>query len=141
MSQKESQVRRVFPGRYEQLAEIRDFVLQAARQVGFTNQALYAVELAVDEACTNIIEHAYEGEDRGEINCCLEITPNRLCIELRDQGRPFDPNAVPQPDLNLPLKKLKSRGVGLYLMRKLMDEVSYTTSPEEGNVMRLVKKK
>ena len=63
----------VFPGRYESLSAIRDFVVNVAKGAGFKDFDLYAVELAVDEACSNIIEHAYGGENKGDIELTCEF--------------------------------------------------------------------
>ena len=127
------------PGKFDNLAKINELVVEAAKEAGFNASAIYAVELAVDEACTNIIEHAYEGEDKGDIQCCCEISDRALTITLHDHGRPFDTTKVPMPNVNACLKKVKTGGAGLYLMRKLMDDVHFEFSREKGNLLTLVK--
>ena len=131
----------VFPGRYESLSDIRDFVVEIAKRVGFQDFDLYAVELAVDEACSNIIEHAYGGEDKGEIELTCNLTDRGLKIVLRDQGRPFNPAIVPDPNFGLEIDELKPGGAGLFLMRKMMDEVSFDFSKGSGNVLTMIKYK
>jgi serine/threonine-protein kinase RsbW len=128
-----------YPGSFESLAKISDFVTQAARAAGLDDSAVYGVELAVDEACSNIIDHAYGGEGVGDIQCSVEILENGLKIILRDNGRSFDPAKVRTPKLNAPLKDVKRRGVGLFLMHKMMDEVHYEATPN-GNVWTMVKR-
>ena len=128
-----------FPGRFESLDRIREFVVQAAKQAGFDKSATYAVELSVDEAFTNIIEHAYGGEGKGDIDCSVEITDQEFIVILYDQGCPFDPSKVPVPNHNVPLEELKPRGVGLFLIRKMMDEVQFEFTPERGNILTLKK--
>jgi len=130
---------RTFPGRFENLDSIREFVVQAAMQAGFDEAATYAVELSVDEACTNIIEHAYGGEGKGDIDLSVEITDQEFIVILHDQGSPFDPAKVPIPYHNVPLEELKPRGVGLFLIRKMMDEVQFEFSPDRGNILTLRK--
>jgi serine/threonine-protein kinase RsbW len=130
---------KTFPGRYDNLAKIRRFVSRCARQAGLDEKAVYAVKLAVDEACSNIIEHAYGGEDKGDIKCTCQISEGALTIILRDEGRSFDPEKVPEPRKDVPLKKIKPRGAGLYLIRQLMDEVVFDFSEGEGNTLSLVK--
>jgi serine/threonine-protein kinase RsbW len=130
-----------FPGQYENLAKISEFVTGAARAAGLDSAGIYGVELAVDEACANIIDHAYGGEGIGDIECSVEILDNGLKIILRDQGRSFDPDQVKPPDLGVPLEELKPRGVGLYLMRKMVDEVHYQAGQGGMNVWTLVKRK
>jgi serine/threonine-protein kinase RsbW len=133
--------KRAFPGRYESLAAIRDFVVQAAREVGFSEEDVYRVELSVDEACANIIEHAYGGEDKGDIQCWIAIEAEGIRIRLQDFGCPFDPSKVSQPRLKVPIEKVKTRGVGFFLMNKLMDEVRYSSSLRGGNVMEMYKRR
>ncbi len=129
-----------FPGRYESLAEIATFVRQAGEDAGLSNFDVYAVETAVDEACSNIIEHGYEGEDLGEIKISVEISSESLTIILKDGGRSFNPGNVPEPNLNAPLEEREAHGLGLYFMNQLMDEVRFDFDPS-GNTLTMVKRK
>ncbi len=130
-----------FPGRFDSLVEISEFVTKEARQAGLNETAVFAVQMAVDEACTNIIEHAYGGESQGEIDCTCLAVDEGFKVTLVDRGRPFDPKKVPEPDLTSPLKKRKEGGLGLYFMRKLMDEVQFGFDAQHGNVLTMVKHK
>lgn len=131
----------IFPGRFDSLAKIARFVVYAAEAAGLSRDAIYAVEMAVDEACTNIIQHAYGGEGRGDIECTCRINHSGLTVTLRDYGRPFDPERVPEPDIHTSLEERKEGGLGLYLIRKLMDEVHFEFVPDSGNVLTMVKRK
>ena len=130
-----------FKGTFQNLAKIGDFVGKAAEEAGLDETGIYAVQLAVDEACTNIIEHAYGGEGIGDIDITPIPSDNGLTVILRDSGRPFDPESIPIPMTNLPLEEIQPRGVGLYLMRRMMDEVKFNFSHESGNVLTMVKRK
>ena len=130
-----------FPGRYKSLAKISDFVMKAAQKAKLDDSDIYAVQLAVDEACSNIIEHAYGGEGSGEIHCTCTASQNGLTVVLRDRGRPFNPENIPEPRFDVSISDLKPRGAGLFLMRKLMDEVYFDFSPETGNTLTMVKHK
>lgn len=130
----------IFPGRFESLPKIRDFIVNAAVNAGLDEPDVYAVELAVDEACSNIIEHAYGGEDIGDIHCTCKVANNDLIIILKDHGQPFEPESVPEPNFNAPLEELKPGGAGLYLMRKMMDEVQFKFTPKDGNTLVMVKR-
>jgi serine/threonine-protein kinase RsbW len=132
---------RTFPGNYKSLAKIGEFVLRAAQKAGLDGNDSYAIELAVDEGCCNIIDHAYGGEDRGEMECSIETVDGKITVTIRDHGRSFDPTLVPVPVLNVPIQKVRKRGAGVFLMKKLVDELQYETSPETGNVLVLVKRK
>ena len=130
-----------FPGRFKSLAEISEFVSRAIKEIGFDETTAYTILVAVDEACTNIIEHAYGGEGQGEIQCSCDVAEGSLKIILRDRGEPVDPTAVPEPDFSVPLQELECRGAGLILIQKIMDEISFVSTPDGENVLTLVKRK
>lgn len=131
------------PGRFEYLAQIAEFVTQTARDAGLSDDDVFHVEMAVDEACSNIIEHAY-ADFAGEIDLmCSVPEPGRLDIVIHDRGQPFDPALVPVPQVgdSANLDTMQEGGLGLYFMRKLMDEVRFVFSPEQGNTLYMVKRK
>ncbi|MDY7077295.1 MAG: ATP-binding protein [Chloroflexota bacterium] len=130
-----------FPGRFDSLAAIGDFVTRAAEAAGLDERAVHAVQLAVDEACSNIVEHAYGGEGRGDIECTCHINDDGLTVTLRDQGRPFAPLSVPEPDLNPSLAECTGGGLGLFFIRQMMDQVHFEFTPDSGNVLTMVKHK
>ncbi|MBN2388538.1 MAG: ATP-binding protein [Anaerolineales bacterium] len=130
----------IFPAHFDQLDAIRRFVTQAARDVGLAEKDVCAVEMAVDEACSNIIEHAYRSS-KGVIECTCECADDALTVVLRDYAAPFDPANVPPPDLSDDLEERKIGGLGVYLMRQLMDEIHYETDATTGNVLTMVKRR
>ena len=89
---------RKFPGDYSILADIGNFIIGEADAAGLDGSASYAVQLAVDEACTNIIEHAYGGEGKGDIEIRTNKLVNGIEIVIKDVGIRFDPEVVPEPD-------------------------------------------
>jgi serine/threonine-protein kinase RsbW len=126
-------------GRYENLAKIADFVRQFAQEADLDSFAVYSVETAVEEACTNIIDHAYGGEGKGNIVCACAVDETGLTIQLRDKGKPFNPEKVLDPDTKAPLYKRESHGLGLFMMRKWMDVVRFEFKGESGNILTMVK--
>lgn len=129
------------PGRYDRIREACDFVVAGAEEAGFDPDEVFRIQLACDEACTNIIEHAYGVEDAGEIGVSWEIKKGAFIIELRDSGRPFRPETVPSPsvpDTPEDVDELKVGGLGLHFMRTLMDEVKFSFN-DEGNHLVMVK--
>jgi serine/threonine-protein kinase RsbW len=87
---------------------------------------IYQVELAVHEACTNIIEHAYaESSGRVKLQLTIEEAPRRLIVDIFDTGIPFDTNRLQKLEIGEP----KTRGYGLYLIHQLMDKVTYLGEP------------
>lgn len=137
---------RTVPGRYEEVKNICMFVMEGAKEAGLNESALFHVELACDEACTNIIEHAYGGEGKGDIVVSWQIEGNEFVVTLHDNGRVFNPDNVPDPALlnqsseEVNFENLQVGGLGMHFMRKLMDEVRYQFDPETGNTLTLVKK-
>jgi len=129
----------IFLAKFEYLDEMREFAGQAARDAGLNDEQVYAVKLAVDEACTNIIEHAYGHENGGDIECTCMADHTCIKIMLRDHGRPFDPTLVPNPDLTLQLENRPIGGLGVFLMKTLMDEIHYEALGESGNLLTMVK--
>lgn len=123
----------VLTARFANLEQVRQFVIEAAEECGMKPKTVFAVELAVDEAFSNIIDHAYGGESQELIECTCQSDEDRLIIKLKDCGEPFRPNGVPQPNLDACLEERKIGGLGLHFMRQLMDEVSYSFSTGPGN--------
>ncbi|MBI3360404.1 MAG: ATP-binding protein [Chloroflexi bacterium] len=125
--------------RMENVAELRDFVWEAARREGADEEACFDLKLAVDEACTNIVEHGYAGLPPGPIVVTFQREADRLIVTIRDHARPFDPEAVPPPDLESDWPERPVRGLGWHLIRRTMDEVSLASDGERGNRLTLVK--
>jgi anti-anti-sigma factor len=132
---------KTFPANYKNLAIISDFVVNLSEEAGFSASDVYAIQTAVDEACSNIIDHAYGGEDLGNIKIKVKDTEDKIQIILIDQGEPFVPEDVPEPDITSPLEIRKERGLGIYFMRNLMDKVAFEFSQTKGNTLTLVKYK
>ena len=130
-----------FPGQYDSLAVISEFVTRAAEAANLDEHGVYEVQMAVDEACCNIIEHAYGGEGRGDVECSCRVNDEGLTVTLRDRGRPFDPSVVPEPDLQAELEDRDVGGLGLYFMHRLMDEVRFEFTPGAGNSVTMVKRR
>jgi len=133
--------KQTFPGNYKSLESISRFIINQAEEAKFTPQEVYAIQTAVDEACANIIDHAYGGEDKGLIEIKVNEVKDGLRIVIYDKGEPFDPDEVPEPDITSPLEIRKERGLGIFFMRKLMDKVIFEFSQSKGNTLTLVKYK
>jgi anti-sigma regulatory factor (Ser/Thr protein kinase) len=120
------------------LAVIRDFVAERGRALGADLDALYDVVLAVDEAATNVMVHGYRGRE-GTIEVEVRREGEALVVCLLDQAAPFDPHVVPPPDLCLPLEQRLVGGMGVYMMKQLMDRVIHRVPPQGGNELTLAK--
>lgn len=130
-----------FAAKFEFLDEIREFVGDIARNGGFGEKDIYNIQLATDEAASNIIEHAYEGIKDGVLDISCGMEADTIKIILIDYGFPFDPSTIPMPDLKADLSNRKIGGLGIYLMRKLMDDVQYEPRLDKSNVLTMVKRK
>jgi anti-sigma regulatory factor (Ser/Thr protein kinase) len=130
-----------FAAKFEFLDEIREFVGEIARAGGFTEKAVYNIQLATDEAASNVIEHAYEGVSDGTLEISCGMFEDAIKIIIVDHGMPFDPSEIPMPDLKADLSERKIGGLGIFLMRKLMDEVHYESSPNKNsNTLTMIKR-
>jgi serine/threonine-protein kinase RsbW len=131
-----------FAAKFEFLDEIREFVGKIAHAGGFNDKAVYNIQLATDEAASNIMEHAYDGVSDGLLELSCGMDGDAITIILVDHGEPFDPSIVPVPDLKADLSERKIGGLGIFLMRKLMDEVHYESNPQNNsNTLTMIKRK
>jgi serine/threonine-protein kinase RsbW len=130
-----------FAAKFEYLDEIRDFVGEIARAGGFSDKDVYNIQLATDEAASNIIEHAYENQSDGVLELSCGMRGDVIIIILIDRGESFDPSEIPLPDLKADLSDRKIGGLGIFLMRKLMDEVHYEPRPDKSNVLTMIKRR
>jgi serine/threonine-protein kinase RsbW len=130
-----------FATKFEYLDEIREFVGAIAREGGFSDKDVYNIQLATDEAASNIIEHAYEKISDGVLELSCGMRDDLMTIVLIDHGESFDPSEIPLPDLKADLSARKIGGLGIFLMRKLMDDVHYEVKPNNSNVLTMIKRK
>jgi len=121
------------------LAEIRHFVQETATTLGVDPAMIPNVILPVDEAVSNIIAHGYQGQG-GNIEIEVSREGDDLVIRLRDEAAPFDPTSVPPPNLTMPLEQRAVGGLGIHLIRQIMDEMTHRVTPQGGNELTLVKK-
>lgn len=125
--------------RTNHLHEVREFVSQAARQFGFGDEEAANIVLAVDEACTNVIKHAYNNAPDKEIMVEIHTANGVFEIRVLDKGKSFNPETVKPPNLKKHLSEYRRGGLGIYLMKTLMDKIEYNFSPGKKNEVRLTK--
>lgn len=130
----------VITSRTENLSKVRDFINYQALNAGFNSGDVQDIILAVDEAVTNIIKHSYSFDPKGEIKLEIDINNNEFIITITDKGKSFDPTSVPEPDIRKYQREHRVGGFGLYLMKKFMDDVNYTSIPDNYNKVALKKK-
>ena len=117
------------PSSTENLALIREFVGSIGLQAGLDQKDVGKLELAVDEACANVIEHAYGHDATKEVVVRASLDEETLKIDVEDTGRGFDPENIEQEKLEELINKRATGGLGMRLMQTLMDEVRYEIEP------------
>ena len=122
----------------QNLSDIRKFVSKHALKHGFSSEQIADIRLAVDEATTNIIKHAYKNDHNQELTIHLEFDDEKLSVTLTDQGIAFDLKKYKSPDIKKQIEKKRRGGMGIHLMKSLMDEVSYKVKNQK-NVLRMSK--
>lgn len=130
------------PSETDNLELIREFVTKVAEKVGFNSDDTGKIELACDEACTNVIKHAYsadKNDGKNSLDILIKVEYDKFTLMVTDHGKGFDPNAIKTPDMQEYLAQLKVGGLGIYLMKTLMDEVDYQMEPGVKNQVKMVK--
>jgi serine/threonine-protein kinase RsbW len=127
------------PSQTATLKQVRRFVATAARRFGFSTDDASKIALAVDEACTNIIKHAYDFADDKIIHLSILMRDGKFEVLITDHGKPFNPDAIKLPVMKEYLSHYRHGGLGMYLMKSLMDRVEYRIRPGLKNQVSLVK--
>jgi len=131
MSERQLQI----AGVLEAVATACAFVAEAAQNAGLDAQACHQCYLAVDEACTNIVEHGYAQDPDSVIDVMCQLERDQFVITILDDSPAFDPLAFPEPDTKAPLVHREPGGWGIFFIKKLMDRVNYM---HDGSRNRLV---
>lgn len=122
-----------------ELGHIRDFIQKIADENQLDSKAVSALILAVDEASTNIVKHAYHYSADNDIKVELVLEAGVCTVTLTDFGESFNPDTIPNPNMNDYLKERRVGGLGLFLMRTLLDKVEYFSDRTGGNKLVMVK--
>jgi serine phosphatase RsbU (regulator of sigma subunit)/anti-sigma regulatory factor (Ser/Thr protein kinase) len=128
------------PAQMSYLSQVRDFVEHIGRKYKFTDKVTNSFKLVIEEACTNIIRHGYRDIKGGEITIKAIIRRQSLTMVIIDQGISYDPRQATTPDLAKYIQIGKKGGLGIFMMRKLMDDVQYNIT-SRGNELRLTKQR
>jgi serine/threonine-protein kinase RsbW len=130
----------VVPSETSYLVLIKELTKRMAEAAGFLEGTPDRVALAVDEAATNVIEHAYHGAADRTFEVRYEDRGSEFQVEIVDTGAMVDPRAMPRLDLDRYVTERRTGGLGVHLMEKIMDSVTFQRSARR-NVCRLVKRK
>ena len=128
------------PSSTENLSLIRELVNSVGIQAGLDESDVAKLELAVDEACANVIEHAYGHDISKEVVVRATFDDEVLRIDIEDTGRGFDPDSFKQEELEKLVAQRKSGGLGMRLIKSVMDEVHYEIEPGRKNELHMMKR-
>lgn len=123
-----------------QLAAIRAFTQNEVARLEMDPEDIDDLVQAVDEAATNIIVHGYK-DGPGSIEIAIDSLPDAVVIYLRDRAISFDSTTVPEPDIHIPLEQRPVGGMGIYLIRRCVDEFRHDSLAGGGNEITLIKHK
>jgi len=123
----------------ENLHKVREFMSRNVQASALGELDRNKVVLAVDEAVANIMRHAYSGAGSGEVQIAVSANEEKFEITIFDSGSVFDPNDVKEPDMMEHVRLGKKSGLGIFLMRQIMDEVTYNFREGSRNRLHLVK--
>ena len=126
------------PSSPENLVMIRRFIGDIGEKAGLEPKEVHKLELAVDEACANVIEHAYNKDSTKRVSIRATFNQDFLRVEVIDTGKGFDPSTVEQAEVNKLIAARRSGGLGMRLIKTLMDEVQYEIIPGQKNELRMV---
>jgi len=127
------------PATVDNLSRFREFTAQACTRAGGDDEDGFALKLAVDEVCSNIIEHGSASATDGIIELTFESDGRELTVTVADSGRPFEPGDAPEPDLASGWEERPVGGLGWHLVRQMVDELHYE-SDASGNRLTLIRK-
>lgn len=129
------------PATLDSLEKLMHFVSGFAGDHGFSDNKIHDIQLAIEEALLNIFQHAYPGENKGEVEVTCEMkSDSELNIRILDMGIPFNILSLSEPDLACPLPDRKIGGLGCYLIRKMADGVQYLRQGNTNILNLLVRK-
>ncbi|HEY3120585.1 MAG TPA: ATP-binding protein [Vicinamibacteria bacterium] len=124
--------------RFEMLDMVQTVLEHLSATVGFAEETVHYMSVAVRESVVNAIKHGNHGDESKRVTVSFTVHPRALEVEVHDQGAGFDPQSVPDPVS--PENVMKPQGRGVFFMRSFMDEVDYSFPARGGTVVRMVKK-
>ena len=128
------------PAQMSYMGQVRDFIEHIGTKYKYSDKIINSYKLVIEEACTNIIRHGYRDIKGGEISIKAIVRQQSLTIVIIDQGISYDPRQAQTPDLEKYIQIGKKGGLGIFMMRKLMDDVQYNIT-SRGNELRLTKQR
>lgn len=126
--------------RLENLPLFMSFIDAACQRAGADEDTAYALRLAVEEVCINLMRYGYKDMAPGPIRVSFQQRGDRITVTIRDRAHPFDPADAPAPDLTSDAESRPIGGLGWYLVKRSVDRLDYRADPVRGNVLTLTKR-
>lgn len=126
-------------GRLDNLPDFMAFIEDACRRAGADEDTAYALRLAVEEVCINLMRHGYRDQP-GPIRVSFHRNEDSYTVRIHDRARPFDPSQAPAPDLTSDADARPIGGLGWHLVKRTIDRLDYESDPERGNLLTLMKR-
>jgi len=129
----------VITNNVDQLPVLAGKIEELSNKWEFPAELTMSLNLVMEEAVSNVIFYAFKDNEKHEIFISFSLEENILTIEIKDDGTPFDPTLRQKPDLTLPAEERPIGGLGIFLIKKIMDSVSYKRH-NNNNILTLIKK-
>ncbi len=131
----ENCVEKKFPASIDAIEQVAMLLEERMEQADVPMMEAARIQLAVEEAVTNVVNHGYKGRECGEVSVRVENHGRDIRITIRDQGHPFDPTSIPPADVTADLEHRRIGGLGVHLIRSVMDSVSYSRIGDENRLI------
>jgi serine/threonine-protein kinase RsbW len=118
-----------------ELGTIRASLKQIIVEWGIPASMEFSLNLVLEEAFTNVVNYAFDNGKEHQIELCFEILKRNLIITITDEGMPYDPTLIPEPDTKLDADKRPLGGLGFFLVRKYMDKVEYCRNQNKNQLI------
>jgi serine/threonine-protein kinase RsbW len=122
-----------------EIERLADAVMQFGRENNFSDKVIFDINLALEEVVNNVISYAYKDKNEHQINIYMELEGQVLLLKVEDDGIPFNPFDVPEPDIDKPVEEREPGGLGLFFVRNLTDELEYKREKDK-NILIMKKK-
>jgi serine/threonine-protein kinase RsbW len=122
-----------------EIERLANAVMQFGRKNNFSDKVIFEINLALEEVVNNIISYAYRDKNEHQINIHMELEGHELVLKVEDDGIPFNPLEVTEPDIKKPLEERQPGGLGLFFVRNLIDTLEYTRDKDK-NIFIIRKK-
>lgn len=122
-----------------EIERLADAVMQFGKKNDFSDKVIFDINLALEEVVNNVISYAYKDKNEHQINIYMELEGQELMLKVEDDGVPFNPFDVPEPDIDKPVEEREPGGLGLFFVRNLTDELEYKREKDK-NILIMKKK-